>query len=352
MFAQLALGALVWPLSSANPRCSLGHGEFELARANEPHTERHPPPPGRTWRAGRTQGEKSRARAPSCAPFPTRLPSPTSAPRGGSITCTSRRGGSGRAYNAVTDRARSDVRSPLGSGRRGRALPPQASLGRHGPNSSGRRGPCPPPPRFPRLRTQVSRRPRPRLHGNTACVRDARPGTRSSRSLSAAGARPPPPASAASQRPERELAVRGVERRTCLGRPRGGVGASMACSLLLSELNFLPLLDRSGGSCFICFTISMSVWTCLEWIHELHFAGQALETSEATEVVLQPPPASRVMGRSGLSTVPGEQWAGTEARTCVQWGDCQRGLRGWGHVVSQPRNWDYPRLISSLNHYF
>ena len=84
------------------------------------------------------------------------------------------------------------MRSPLGSGRRGRALPPQASLGRHGPNSSGRRGPCPPPPRFPRLRTQVSRRPRPRLHGNTACLRDARPGTRSSRSLSAAGGTPTP----------------------------------------------------------------------------------------------------------------------------------------------------------------
>ena len=192
MFAQLSLGALVWPLSSANPRCSLGHGEFELARANEPYTDAAHAPA----RAHLTRGEDAGREEPSpgavLRALSTRLPSPTSAPRGGSITCTSRRGGSGRAYNVVTDRAWSDVRSPLGSGRRGRALPPQTSLGRHGTNSSGRRGRCPPPPRFPRLRTQVSRRPRPRLHGNTACVKDARPGTGSSRSLSAAGGTPTP----------------------------------------------------------------------------------------------------------------------------------------------------------------
>lgn len=148
--------------------------EFEFARANEPCTDAAHAPA----RAHLTRGEDAGREAPTpgavLRAVSTRLPSPISAPRGGSITCTSRGGGSGRAHNVVTDRARSDVRSPLGSDRRGRALPPQTSLRRDGPNSSGRRGQCPPPPRFPRLRTQVSRRPRPPSPWQH-CLREGRP---------------------------------------------------------------------------------------------------------------------------------------------------------------------------------
>ena len=148
--------------------------EFEFARTNEPSTDAALVPARVHLTRGEDAGREATTPGAVLRALSTRLPSPTSALRGGSITCTSRGGGSGRAHRVVTDLARRDVRSPLGSGRRGRAFPPQTSLGRYGPNPSGRRGKCPPPPRFPRLRTQVSRRPRPpspRQH----CVREGRP---------------------------------------------------------------------------------------------------------------------------------------------------------------------------------
>ena len=48
MFAQLALGALVWPLSSANSPCSLGHtaGNSNSRAPMSPAPTRHSYPPG------------------------------------------------------------------------------------------------------------------------------------------------------------------------------------------------------------------------------------------------------------------------------------------------------------------
>ena len=154
--------------------------EFEFARANEPCTDAaHAPARVHLTRgedAGReapTRGEKRRARAPSCAPFhspPLSHFSPA-----------------GRQHHLHFQRRRKRTRpqSSHRPGSEGLALASGLRPQRPSPPASDKpretraqplrpTPPCAPPSRFPRLRTHISRRPRPpspRQH----CVREGRP---------------------------------------------------------------------------------------------------------------------------------------------------------------------------------
>lgn len=259
----MALGALMWPLSSANPPCLLGHtagnsnSRAPMSPARTRCTRTRPSSPDARGGRGREAPTRARSAEPGRRPArpSTRLPSPTPSP-------------AGRQHHLHFQRRRKRTRpqsshrlgsrdDSSGSGRKGRAPPPASDKPRETrPNPSGRRSRArhplasrasdanlaPAPPPSPRQHSRACGTPRPGP-GHVA------------QPQCAGGTSPPPPANAASLRPKRELAARCVETHLRAA-PTEPPGASVACSLL-SELSFLPLLDRSGGSCFICFTISM-----------------------------------------------------------------------------------------------